>query len=92
MEKSRSFPAYGFELQGHRPNSYSFNGPKSGGFVASNDPENKRKRRVAAYNIFTMEGKIKSRVCSSFKWIKSKFTGDPPYDVSRKPKKVDISL
>ncbi|KAK8951952.1 hypothetical protein KSP39_PZI003746 [Platanthera zijinensis] len=83
MEKSRSFPSAGyttnFGSDDHDPDkihhSYSFNGPKSG---PMDDPELKRKRRVASYNVFTMEGKLKSSVRSSFKWIKSKFS-DPRY-------------
>ncbi|EHA8591167.1 hypothetical protein COCNU_scaffold035591G000010 [Cocos nucifera] len=84
MEKSRSFPEYsysssysggGFGYEG-RSNSYSFNGPngKDDGFASSSDPELKRKRRVAAYNVFTTEAKLKSSVRNSFKWIKTKFT------------------
>ncbi|XP_010932053.2 uncharacterized protein [Elaeis guineensis] len=83
MEKSRSFPEYsysssysgGLGYEG-RPNSYSFNGPngKHDGFASSSDPELKRKRRVAAYNVFTTEAKLKSSVRNSVKWIKTKFT------------------
>ncbi|KAF9602895.1 hypothetical protein IFM89_032635 [Coptis chinensis] len=77
MEKSRSFPEYsasysggefGFEDRSNSNNSYSFNGPKE------TDPELKRKKRVASYNVFTTEGKVKSSVRNSFKWIKTKFT------------------
>ncbi|KAL5714716.1 hypothetical protein ACHQM5_016639 [Ranunculus cassubicifolius] len=78
MEKSRSFPEYssahsggefGFEDRCNTTSSYSFNGqPKD------SDPELKRKKRIAAYNVFTTEGKVKSTVRSSFKWIKTKFT------------------
>ncbi|XP_059631539.1 uncharacterized protein LOC132274301 [Cornus florida] len=81
MEKSRSFPEYyscdsgefGFE---NRPNSYAFNGPstKGEGFAPSNDPELKRKKRIASYNMFTTEGKLKSTVRDSFKWVKTKFS------------------
>ncbi|GKU90723.1 hypothetical protein SLEP1_g4683 [Rubroshorea leprosula] len=80
MEKSRSFPEYSSSFSGEfefddRPNSYNFNGPcsKGNGFAASNDPELKRKKRIASYNVFTKEGKLKSSVRNSFKWIKSKF-------------------
>ncbi|TYI39149.1 hypothetical protein ES332_A02G077100v1 [Gossypium tomentosum] len=82
MEKSKSLPQYyssslsgEFEFE-NRSSSYNFNGPcsKSNGFAASNDPELKRKKRIASYNGFTMEGKLKSSVRNSFKWIKSKFT------------------
>ncbi|KAG5529269.1 hypothetical protein RHGRI_029834 [Rhododendron griersonianum] len=78
MEKrSRSFPAdsypcsytearFGFE---DREKSYSFNGP-------NDNPEVKRRKRVASYNMFSVEGKLKSSLRNSFKWIKSKFTDD----------------
>lgn len=80
MEKSRSFPEYSSSYSGEfgfqdRSNSYSFNGPKikgGDGFATSTDPELKRKKRVASYNVFTTEGKLKSSVRNSFKWIKSK--------------------
>ena len=77
MEKSKSvaessscsyaeFNNNGF---GERSNSYSFNGPTQNG----NDAEFKRKKRIKAYNGFTVEGKLKSSVRNSFKWIKNKF-------------------
>ncbi|CDP11432.1 unnamed protein product [Coffea canephora] len=81
MEKSKSFPQYsssysseyGFQDQS---NSYIFNGPstRGEGFTASNDPELKRKKRIAAYNMFTTEGKLKATVRESFKWIKTKLS------------------
>ncbi|CAK7346744.1 unnamed protein product [Dovyalis caffra] len=81
MEKSKSFPQYSSSFSGEfgfedRSNSYNFNGPcqKGNGFATSSDPEMKRKKRIASYNVFTMEGKLKSGVRSSFKWIKSKFS------------------
>ncbi|CAK9154178.1 unnamed protein product [Ilex paraguariensis] len=82
MEKSRSFPQYSSSYSGEfefrdGSNSYSFNGPsnKAGeGFATSSDPELKRKKRIAAYNMFTTEGKLKSTVRESFKWMKSKLS------------------
>ncbi|XP_028763888.1 uncharacterized protein LOC114729587 [Neltuma alba] len=81
MEKSKSVPesscSYAeFNGFGERSNSYSFNGPshKGNGFYTSNDAEFKRKKRIKAYNGFTVEGKLKSSVRNSFKWIKNKFT------------------
>ena len=81
MEKSRSFPEYSSAYAGEfgfqdRSNSYSFNGPsnKGSGFTSSNDPELKRKKRIASYNVFTMEQKLKSSVRGSFKWVKSKLS------------------
>lgn len=75
MEKSKSFPQYssglGYE---DRTGPYSFNGPsiKEEGFGASNDPETKRKKRIASYNMFAKEGKVKASMRESFKWIKTK--------------------
>ncbi|URE09040.1 hypothetical protein MUK42_03979 [Musa troglodytarum] len=82
MEKCRSFPEISSSSRGgfgyeNRSNSYSFNGPDGKGarFASSSgDPELKRKRRVASYNSFTMERKLRSSVRNSFKWIKNKFT------------------
>ncbi|OIW12562.1 hypothetical protein TanjilG_04726 [Lupinus angustifolius] len=79
MEKNKSFPNYScsyseFEFR-EGSNSYNFNGPseKGSGFCAENDPEIKRKKRIKAYNVFTVEGKLKTSVRNSFKWIKNKF-------------------
>ncbi|KAJ9146093.1 hypothetical protein P3X46_028403 [Hevea brasiliensis] len=76
MEKSKSYPEYSSSFSGELSNSYSFNGPcqKENGFATSNDPELKRKKRIASYNMSTMEGKLKSSARNSFKWIKSKFS------------------
>ncbi|GMH06661.1 hypothetical protein Nepgr_008501 [Nepenthes gracilis] len=66
MKKSRTFAENASPyvraqqaLEDH-PKSYSFNGPSSKGdnFGASGDPEMKRKKRVASYNMYTMEGTI----------------------------------
>ncbi|XVF37239.1 hypothetical protein REPUB_Repub19eG0129400 [Reevesia pubescens] len=81
MEMNKSFLEYsssfsgGFDFE-NRSNSYNFNGPcsKSNEFAASNDPELKRKKRIAVYNVFTTEGKLKSSVRNNFKWIKCKFS------------------
>lgn len=37
------------------------------------DPEMKRKKRVASYKVYTVEGKVKASVRSSFRWIKNKY-------------------
>ncbi|KAG9159535.1 hypothetical protein Leryth_019597 [Lithospermum erythrorhizon] len=75
MEKSKSFPGYvcsntgEFGDQENSQNSYNFNGPRT-----KDDAQLKRKKRVATYNMFTTEGKIKSTVRDSFKWIKTKLS------------------
>lgn len=83
MEKSRSMPDYSSYVKGQyafedRPRTFSFNGPSNSGdeFGASGNPELKRKKRVASYNMYSMEGKLKSTFRNSFKWIKSKFYDD----------------
>ncbi|KQK17246.1 uncharacterized protein LOC100826521 [Brachypodium distachyon] len=88
MEKSRSVPrehsaptaayygsggGYDYEdVAGGAPaaaKSYSFNGPSAG-----DDPEAKRRRRVASYNVFASQARLKSSVRGSFKWLKSKLS------------------
>lgn len=73
MDKSKSFPYYSssyaearFDFE-DRAKSYSFNGPPD-------NPEVKRRKRVAGYNMYAVEGKLKSSLRNSFKWIKSKFS------------------
>ncbi|KAB5556592.1 hypothetical protein DKX38_007501 [Salix brachista] len=81
MEKSKSFSGYseirlGFE---DRSKSFSFNGPAGGvndELESSGNPELRRRKRVAQYNMYTMEGKIKSSLRNSFRWIKRKFADD----------------
>lgn len=37
-----------------------------------NDPEMKRKKRIARYKAYTVEGKVKSTFKNGFRWIKNK--------------------
>ncbi|GAV84926.1 DUF3511 domain-containing protein [Cephalotus follicularis] len=39
-----------------------------------NDPELQRKKRVASYKVYTVEGKMKGSLRKSFKWIKDTYT------------------
>lgn len=57
-------------------NAYNFNGPKAkvNAFGVQNDAEMKRKKRVASYKVLAVEGKMKSSVRNSFKWLKTKYT------------------
>ncbi|KAF3968233.1 hypothetical protein CMV_007855 [Castanea mollissima] len=100
MEKSKSLPGYSSSYSGEygfreqsSSNSYNFNGPcqQGNGFATSTDPELKRKKRIASYNVFTMEGKLKSNVRSSFKWIKNKFS-DIRYGKSIKDLLEDLAV
>lgn len=38
-----------------------------------NDPETKRKRRVAKYRSFAVKGKVKASISRGFRWIKNKY-------------------
>ncbi|KAD6455077.1 hypothetical protein E3N88_09783 [Mikania micrantha] len=38
------------------------------------DPELQRKKRVASYKAYTVEGKVKGSIKKSFRWIKDKYT------------------
>ncbi|KAJ4708680.1 DUF3511 domain protein [Melia azedarach] len=39
-----------------------------------NDPELQRKKRVASYKVYTVEGKVKGSLKKSFRWIKDRYT------------------
>ncbi|CAI9093727.1 OLC1v1029279C1 [Oldenlandia corymbosa var. corymbosa] len=39
-----------------------------------NDPEFQRKRRVASYKVYSVEGKVKGSFRRSFRWLKNKYT------------------
>ncbi|KAK6259005.1 hypothetical protein SCA6_013479 [Theobroma cacao] len=64
MEKSKSFSGYSEVRRGieDRTKSYSFNGPvsrsKADVLATSGNPELKRRKRVASYNMYSMEGII----------------------------------
>eukprot|EP00249_Psilotum_nudum_P013333 c24276_g1_i2 orf=473-781(-) len=38
-----------------------------------NDAEVKRKRRVASYKVYTVEGKVKMSIRKSIRWVKTKY-------------------
>lgn len=83
MEMSKAMPEYSSYVKANYafedgPRAYTFNGPSNNGdeFGGSGNPEMKRKKRVASYNMYAMEGKLKSTFRNSFKWIKSKFYDD----------------
>ncbi|CAK9177134.1 unnamed protein product [Ilex paraguariensis] len=39
-----------------------------------NDPELQRKKRVAGYKVYTVEGKVKGSIRKSFRWLKERYT------------------
>ncbi|XP_050216660.1 uncharacterized protein LOC126667667 [Mercurialis annua] len=38
------------------------------------DPELQRKKRVASYKVYTVEGKVKGSFKKSFRWLKDRYT------------------
>ncbi|PIN22279.1 hypothetical protein CDL12_05000 [Handroanthus impetiginosus] len=53
-----------------KENKKSINGSFSKNWSFNLDPELQRKKRVAGYKAFAMEGKMKGSLKRSFKWIK----------------------
>ncbi|PIN13238.1 hypothetical protein CDL12_14154 [Handroanthus impetiginosus] len=39
-----------------------------------NDPEFQRKKRVASYKVYAVEGKVKGSFRKSFRWLKDRYT------------------
>ncbi|XP_041017998.1 uncharacterized protein LOC121260228 [Juglans microcarpa x Juglans regia] len=37
-----------------------------------NDPERKRKKRIAMYKVYTVEGKVKASLRKGLRWVKNK--------------------
>lgn len=46
----------------------------SGKSWSFNDPEFQRKKRVASYKVYSVEGKVKGSFKKSFRWFKYKYT------------------
>ncbi|XP_059458266.1 uncharacterized protein LOC132187849 [Corylus avellana] len=44
-----------------------------------NDPELQRKKRVAGYKVYAVEGKVKGSLRKSFRWIKKSYTQRLPW-------------
>ncbi|KAK3210455.1 hypothetical protein Dsin_015161 [Dipteronia sinensis] len=51
----------------------STNGSSSKSWSLS-DPELRRKKRVASYKVYTVEGKVKGTFRKSFRWIKDRYS------------------
>ncbi|KAI3805692.1 hypothetical protein L1987_28282 [Smallanthus sonchifolius] len=57
-----NYPKFNKSTNGSMSKSWSFN-----------DPELQRKKRVANYKAYTVEGKVKGSIKKSFRWIKDKY-------------------
>ncbi|KAI4316507.1 hypothetical protein L6164_024487 [Bauhinia variegata] len=42
--------------------------------MSLNDPEFQRRKRVAGYKMYTVEGKVKGSLRKSFRWIKNRYS------------------
>ncbi|XP_057978498.1 uncharacterized protein LOC131164950 [Malania oleifera] len=58
-------------INGSSSSSSSSSSSKSWGF---NDPELQRKKRVASYKVYAVEGKMKGSLRKSFRWVKDTYT------------------
>lgn len=47
--------------------------PKLSKSWSIDDPELKRRRRVASYKVYTVEGRVKTSFRKSFRWLKTKY-------------------
>ncbi|KAI3447155.1 hypothetical protein Pfo_003820 [Paulownia fortunei] len=66
-------------VAGGSGDQWEFKKGKSANGVASkswsfSDPELKRKKRVASYKVYTVEGKVKGSIKKSFGWLKERYT------------------
>lgn len=59
------------DLKLKKAKSTSASGSKSWGL---SDPEFQRKKRVASYKVYSVEGKVKGSLRKSFRWIKNRYT------------------
>jgi len=60
-------------------NAGNFNGMKNSKSKSAkswslSDPEVKRRKRVASYKVYAVEGRVKASFLKSFRWIKDKYS------------------
>lgn len=60
----------GFKLKKGKSTS----GSSSSKSWSLSDPEFQRKRRVASYKMYSVEGKVKGSLRKSFRWLKDRYT------------------
>ncbi|CAI0387339.1 unnamed protein product [Linum tenue] len=76
---SSVYPAQaGGQFETNRDNPKLKKGKSANGSVSKtwsfNDPELQRKKRVASYKVYTVEGKVKGSFKKSFRWLKDRYT------------------
>lgn len=83
------FRSYSYSAGATGPSSYSYNQYEYGGpgageeevkrskskrrWLALADPDMDRKRRVAAYKAYGVEGRVKGSLRKSFRWVKDRY-------------------
>ena len=76
---SASYASSVHPTQNQKGNDVKFKKGKSTNSSSSknwsfNDPELQRKKRVASYKVYGVEGKLKGSLRKSFKWLKDRYT------------------
>ncbi|WOL20394.1 hypothetical protein Cni_G29199 [Canna indica] len=56
------------------PPPSSSSSSKKGGWVFSSDPDFQRRKRVAGYKAYAVEGRVKGSFRRSFRWLKDRYT------------------
>ncbi|MQL80224.1 hypothetical protein Taro_012679 [Colocasia esculenta] len=62
------------EITIKRGKSVSATSSSSKGLWGFKDPELQRKKRIAGYKMYTVEGRMKISVTRSFRWLKDRYT------------------
>eukprot|EP00250_Pteridium_aquilinum_P018316 c24032_g1_i1 orf=890-1297(+) len=62
-----------YAIQPYTPPSFQMRERRTRSWDLSADPELLRKKRLAAYKVYGIEGKVKSTVKKSFHWVKGKY-------------------
>lgn len=62
-----------YAIQPYTPTSFQYRERRTSSWDLSSDPELMRKKRLASYKVYGIEGTVKSRVKKSFRWMKGKY-------------------
>ncbi|KAI5064415.1 hypothetical protein GOP47_0021085 [Adiantum capillus-veneris] len=62
-----------YAIQPYTPSSHTYRERRTRSWDLSGDPELLRKKRLASYKVYGIEGKVKSTVKRSLHWVKGKY-------------------
>lgn len=62
-----------YAIQPYTPSSFQYRERRTRSWDLSADPEVLRKKRLASYKVYGLEGKVKSSVKKSLHWVKGKY-------------------